>query len=117
MDETEHRLADINSGLDSTINIVWNEIKYKAVLKKNTAIFPLTKCNPGQLNQVFMNMLVNAAHAIEKQGEITVKTWDNGNSIYISISDTGCGIPQDKLNDIFEPFLQLKNSVKAPGLG
>ncbi|MFA4830353.1 MAG: PAS domain S-box protein, partial [Thermodesulfovibrionales bacterium] len=117
MDETEHRLADINSGLDSTINIVWNEIKYKAVLKKEYGNIPLTKCNLGQLNQVFMNMLVNAAHAIEKQGEITVKTWDNGNSIYISIADTGCGIPQDKLNDIFEPFFTTKELGKGTGLG
>ncbi|KAF0143897.1 MAG: two-component system NtrC family sensor kinase [Nitrospirae bacterium] len=117
MDETEHRLADINSGLDSTINIVWNEIKYKAVLKKEYGNIPLTRCNLGQLNQVFMNMLVNAAHAIEKQGEITVKTWDNGDSIYISISDTGCGIPQDKLNDIFEPFFTTKELGKGTGLG
>ncbi|MBI5212655.1 MAG: response regulator, partial [Nitrospirae bacterium] len=75
VDEPKHKTVDINSGIESTINIVWNELKYKATVKKEYGDIPLTKCNPGQLNQVFMNILVNAAHAIEKQGEIAIKTW------------------------------------------
>ncbi|MBZ0156725.1 MAG: hypothetical protein K8I29_11025, partial [Alphaproteobacteria bacterium] len=67
-DETEYKTADINAGIESTVNIVWNELKYKAVLKKEYGEIPLVRCNIGQLNQVFMNILVNAAHAIEKQG-------------------------------------------------
>ena len=65
LDEAEHKVADINAGLESTINIVWNELKYKATLIKDFGNIPPTKCRPGQLNQVFMNLLINAAHAID----------------------------------------------------
>ncbi len=117
IDEAEWKMADINAGIESTINIVWNELKYKATVKKEYGDMPLTKCNPGQLNQVFMNILVNAAHAIEKQGEITMKTWHDNGYIYISISDTGCGIPADKIDRIFEPFFTTKEVGKGTGLG
>ncbi|MEW6739762.1 MAG: PAS domain-containing protein [Nitrospirota bacterium] len=117
VDEAEWKMADINSCIESTINIVWNELKYKATIKKEYGNIPLTKCNPGQLNQVFMNMLVNAAYAIEKQGEITIKTWLENGYIYVSISDTGCGIPADKINRIFEPFFTTKEVGKGTGLG
>lgn len=115
--DEEYKLADINAGIESTISIVWNEIKYKAVLKKECGNIPLTQCNLGQLNQVFMNILVNAAHAIEKQGAIVVKTWHDSGQIYISISDTGSGIPEDKLGRIFEPFFTTKDVGKGTGLG
>ena len=117
IDEAENKMADINDGLNSTINIVWNELKYKVTLKKEYGNIPMTKCNPGQLNQVFMNMLVNSAHAIEKQGGITVKTWSDSGHIYVSIADTGCGIPPDKINRIFEPFFTTKDVGKGTGLG
>ena len=117
IDEAEWKMADINAGIESTINMVWNELKYKATVKKEYGDIPLTKCNPGQLNQVFMNMLINAAHAIEKQGEITVKTWHGSGFIYISISDTGKGIPSENLNRIFEPFFTTKEVGKGTGLG
>ena len=117
VDDSEQKLADINAGLESTINIVWNELKYKAVVKKEYGEIPQTKCNLGQLNQVFMNMLVNAAHAIDKQGEITIRTWEEDGYIYASVSDTGSGIPADKLNRIFEPFYTTKEVGKGTGLG
>ncbi|NWF97851.1 MAG: response regulator [Nitrospirae bacterium] len=117
IDEAEFKMANINEGIESTINIVWNELKYKARLNKEYGDIPLTKCNPGQLNQVFMNILVNAAQAIEKKGEITVKTWANDGYINIEISDTGCGIPEDKIGRIFEPFFTTKEVGKGTGLG
>ena len=117
VDEAELKMADINAGIESTINIVWNELKYKVVLKKEYGDLPQIKCNPGQLNQVFMNMLVNAAHAIEKQGEIGIRTWAGNGAIHISISDTGGGIPKDKLSRIFEPFFTTKEIGKGTGLG
>ena len=64
-----------------------------------------------------MNLLVNAAHAIEKQGEISIKTWCDGEWIHISISDTGCGIPGENLNKIFDPFFTTKEVGKGTGLG
>ena len=117
VDESEHKSVDINAGIESTINIVWNELKYKATVKKKYGDIPPTKCKAGQLNQVFMNILVNAAHAIERQGEITVKTWHENNDIFVSISDTGHGIPADKINRIFEPFFTTKEVGKGTGLG
>lgn len=117
VDEAEHKMTDINAGIESTVNIVWNELKYKVTLKKGYGDIPMIKCNPGQLNQVFMNMLLNAADAIESQGEIGIKTWDDKDNIYVSISDTGSGIPADKIGRIFEPFYTTKEVGKGTGLG
>jgi two-component system, NtrC family, sensor kinase len=117
LDETELKGADINAGLESTINIVWNELKYKTTLYKEYGDIPVIQCNPGQLNQVFMNILINSAQAIEKQGEIRVRSWYENGHVSISISDTGCGIPQDKLHRIFEPFFTTKEIGKGTGLG
>ncbi|MDA8084589.1 MAG: PhnD/SsuA/transferrin family substrate-binding protein [Nitrospiraceae bacterium] len=117
VDEAEQKMADINAGLESTLNIVWNELKYKAVLKKEFGDIPDTKCNLGQLNQVFMNILVNAAHAIEKQGEIGIRTWFEEGQIHVRISDTGSGIPADSIGRIFEPFYTTKEVGKGTGLG
>ena len=116
-DESEFKMADINAGIESTINIVWNELKYKATLKKEFGDIPPTKCNIGQLNQVFMNILVNAAHAIPAHGTITVKTWSAGSNIYVSITDTGTGIPADILSKIFDPFFTTKEVGSGTGLG
>jgi two-component system NtrC family sensor kinase len=117
IDEKEYKISDINAGLDSTINIVWNELKYKSAVKKEYGDIPMTKCNQGQLNQVFMNLLVNAAQAIEKQGEIFVRTRHEGSHIFVSVSDNGRGIPKEILNRVFEPFFTTKEVGKGTGLG
>jgi len=117
VDEAEKKHVDINECIKSTITIVWNELKYKATLTKEYGELPLTKCYPQQINQVFMNLLVNAAHAIEKQGDIKIKTWHEDGFIFASVSDTGHGIPNDQLNKIFEPFFTTKEVGKGTGLG
>jgi PAS domain S-box-containing protein len=117
VDQAEYKLAQINECIESTINIVWNELKYKATVKKEYGDIPLTKCYPQQLNQVFMNLLVNAAHSIEKQGIITITSWSENGSIIISVSDTGCGIKPANMNRIFEPFFTTKEVGKGTGLG
>jgi two-component system NtrC family sensor kinase len=117
IDESAYKMADINSGIESTIKVLWNEFKYKVTLKKEYGDIPVTRCNLQQLNQVFMNILMNAAYAIETRGEIRVKTWSDGIYIYISISDTGSGIPEDKINRVFEPFFTTKEVGKGTGLG
>jgi len=78
-----------------------NESKYKATLIKDFGNIPPTKCRPGPLNQVFMNLLINAAHAIAQHGEIRLKTWQDNGSINITISDTRCGIPEGVQKRIF----------------
>jgi len=117
VDEAEHKEADINECLESTLNIVWNELKYKATITKEYGEIPILKCYPQQLNQVFVNLLVNASHAIEKQGEIKIKTWNGDGKIKISVSDTGAGIEKDKVEKIFEPFFTTKPVGKGTGLG
>ncbi|RJQ20818.1 MAG: PAS domain S-box protein [Nitrospiraceae bacterium] len=117
LDEADYKHANINECIESTLNIVWNELKYKTTVEKEYGELSLTKCYPQQLNQVFMNLLVNAAQAIEKQGEIRIKTWNGNGFINVSISDNGGGIPEDKLSRIFEPFYTTKPVGKGTGLG
>jgi two-component system NtrC family sensor kinase len=117
VDEADHKFADINAGIESTINIIWNEMKYKTTIVKEYGDLPQIRCNPGQLNQVFLNLLVNAAHAIEKNGEIRIKTWFKDSRIFISVSDTGCGMPDEIRKRIFEPFFTTKEIGKGTGLG
>ena len=116
-DDNELKLADINTGLESALNIVWNELKYKATVKKEFGQIPLTKCNPGRLSQVFMNILINAVQAIDTQGVIIIKSWHADRNIYVSICDTGCGIPEETLSRIYEPFFTTKEVGKGTGLG
>jgi two-component system, NtrC family, sensor kinase len=117
LDEEKLQMADLNQGLESTLNIVWNELKYKATIKKSFGEIPETLCNPGQLNQVFMNLLVNAAQAIEDKGQIEIMTRREEDAIIIDIADTGRGIPAEQLNRIFEPFFTTKEVGKGTGLG
>ena len=110
-------LADIHAGLDSTINIVWNDLKYKVDLLKRYGELPPVECLPSQLNQVFLNILVNAGHAIEQRGQITITTRAEGEHVFVEISDTGKGIAQEHLARVFEPFFTTKPIGKGTGLG
>lgn len=114
----EWSLADVHEGLESTINIVNNEIKYKAELMKDYGVLPQIECLPSQLNQVFMNMLVNAAHAIEARGTISIRTTlRDEREVCIEISDTGRGISPEHVTRIFDPFFTTKPVGKGTGLG
>lgn len=117
MDDTESRLSDIHECLESTIGIVWNELRHKAAVKKDYGAIPLLYCHPQQLNQVFMNLLINASHAIERWGEISIRTWANEQNLFIAIGDTGCGISPENLPRIFEPFFTTKAAGIGTGLG
>jgi len=117
VDQATRQTVDIHECLDSTINIVWNELKYKARVEKDyQATTPIT-CFPQQLNQVFLNLLVNAAHAIEKDGLITIKTGQDGDYLMIAVTDNGCGMPPEIVSRIFEPFFTTKEVGKGTGLG
>ncbi|MCM0080400.1 PAS domain S-box protein [Geomonas sp. Red32] len=117
IDDSQASWVDLNECLESTITIAWNELKYKTTLKRDYGQLPQVKCLAQQLNQVFLNILVNAAHAIEKQGDITVATRHEGDQVSIAIGDTGCGIPPEVVNRIFEPFFTTKEIGKGTGLG
>ena len=109
--------ADLNECLKSTLNIVHNELKYKARVITDFGSVPEVRCRPGEINQVFMNLLVNACHAIERQGEIRVSTRTEEGAVVVSIADTGCGIPEEIRGRIFDPFFTTKPVGKGTGLG
>jgi signal transduction histidine kinase len=110
-------LADLHKGLDSTLNIVWNELKYKARVVKTYGELPRVECIPSELNQVFLNILVNAGQAIEQNGVITVATSLEGSEAVVAIGDDGAGIPEEVLPRIFDPFFTTKTVGAGTGLG
>jgi len=117
VDKAELEHTDLNKGIESTLNIAWNELKYKAQVIKDFGNIPLVKCYPQRINQVFMNILVNAAQAIEDKGEIRIATRADNGYVEIKISDTGRGIPPEVLPRIFDPFFTTKEVGKGTGLG
>jgi signal transduction histidine kinase len=115
--EDDWHWVDLHAGLETTLNIVWNELKYKAVVNKQYGTLPLIYGLASQLNQVFMNLLVNAAHAIDTSGIVTLRTGQTGEEVWIEIEDTGSGIAPENLTRIFDPFFTTKPVGKGTGLG
>lgn len=113
--------SDIHKGLDSTLNIAANEIKYRANVIKDYGTLPLVYCKLSEINQVFLNLIINACQAFNNDalGTITIKTWHDTDDkkVYIMISDNGCGIPEENLKKIFDPFFTTKPIGVGTGLG
>ncbi len=103
--------------MDSTLNVASNEIRYKAEVIKMYAGLPEVECMPSQINQVFLNLLVNAVQAIETKGVITIRTGGQGGEVWIEVEDTGKGIAAENLKKIFDPFFTTKPVGKGTGLG
>ncbi len=117
LDDVTYKEADINECMEITINIAWNEIKYRATVNKEYGTIPKIKCLAHEINQVFLNLIINASQAIDNYGEINIKTWHEEKYVFISVSDTGCGIAKENLNKIFDPFFTTKDVGKGTGLG
>lgn len=117
VDEAEWQIADLNEGMESTLNVVANELKYKAEVMRQYGQLPPVRCIPAQVNQVLMNLLVNAAQAIENRGTITVRSGSDGQLAWIEVQDTGKGMSPDTQKRIFEPFFTTKPVGKGTGLG
>ncbi len=117
VDHADWQDADINAGLDSTLNVVMNEVKYKAEIRKDYQALPPVHCIAAQLNQVFMNLIVNAAHAIPERGTITLATRAQGDWVCIEVGDTGTGMSEEVKRRIFEPFFTTKPVGQGTGLG
>jgi len=109
--------ADINRGLESTLKIVKNELKHKARVVKDFEALPEISCFPQQLNQVFMNILLNAAQAIPASGEIRIRTRLENEQVEIMIKDNGMGIEEENLSRVFDPFFTTKDVGEGTGLG
>jgi signal transduction histidine kinase/ActR/RegA family two-component response regulator len=117
IDEAEVKDADINEGILSALKMVHNELKYHCEIKTELGDIPIIQCYPGQLNQVFLNMLINASQAIKDRGTVTLSTTKTPTHILISIKDTGCGIPEELLSKLYDPFFTTKEVGQGTGLG
>lgn len=117
LDQHKVENSDLNKGLDSVLVIANNVLKNKVEIIKDYGEIPKISCSPSQLNQVFLNLIVNAAQAIENTGTITLRTSSANNCVNVSIEDTGKGIPADILPRIFDPFFTTKEIGKGTGLG
>lgn len=119
----EMAAADLNQALLSTMTVARNELKYVAGMETQFGELPPVECNVGELNQVFLNLLVNAAHAIAdvvkdgEKGRIAIRTAREGDMVLISISDTGAGIPEEIRAKIFDPFFTTKEVGRGTGQG
>jgi signal transduction histidine kinase len=111
-------LTDINDCIESTLKMVWNELKYHCKIEKELANIPQIECMGGQINQVLMNLFINAAHAMEgTNGVLGIQTLTQSDTIQIRVSDNGKGIEDEHLSHIFEPFFTTKPVGQGTGLG
>ena len=117
LDEAERKKVNIHEGIESTLSLMRHQLKSRIRIVKCFGDIPEIECYPNELNQVFMNILVNAAQAIKHRGEITVKTWREGDRVKIAISDTGVGIPPENLSKVFDPGFTTKGVGLGTGLG
>jgi hemerythrin-like metal-binding protein len=117
VDQTGRQLANLNAAMESTLNVVSNELKYKAEVVRELGDIPEVDCDPAQINQVFMNLLVNAAHAIEHRGTIFVRSGIADDGVWFEVEDTGKGMSDAVMSRIFEPFFTTKAVGQGTGLG
>lgn len=109
--------VDLHKGIDSTLNMLRNELKGKIDIIKDYADLPEVECLPSQINQVFMNIISNAVYAIETQGQINITSGLDGDKVWVSFTDNGNGIADSDKNRIFDPFFTTRPVGKGTGLG
>ncbi len=117
MDQNEFMKANLNDSLESTLMLLHNTYKNRIEINKEYGNIPEIDCYPGQINQVFMNILSNAVQAITGEGSIFIKTWQEGDQVKISLKDTGAGMTDEVRKKIFNPFFTTKEVGKGTGLG
>jgi len=118
LDEAEIKRVDIHEGIDSTIRLLSRYYSSgRLELRREYGVLPLVSCYASQLNQVWMNLLANAAQSLPNRGTVTISTRQDGDSVEVSISDNGCGVPPDQLSRIFDPFFTTKPVGEGTGLG
>ena len=117
LDEAELKEADIEHGISDTLMLVHHDLKYRITVERDFGNIPKVACYPGRLNQVFLNLLVNASQAIDGEGNITIKTWATDTEVHVSITDTGIGIAKENIAKLFEPGFTTKGVGVGTGLG
>jgi signal transduction histidine kinase len=117
LDEAELKTVDIHRGLDDSLMLVHHQNKDAIKIHKEYGSVPQVACYPDRLNQVFLNLLVNAQQSIVDKGEIAVRTFLRDGKVHIEITDTGKGIPEDQVKNIFDPGFTTKGVGVGTGLG
>jgi len=117
LDEAELKKAVIHEGLEDTLTLIHHELKHNITVHREYGDIPAISCFPGQLNQVFLNILINAKQAINGKGEITITTFTKNNKVHVSIKDTGNGISNEDLKKVFDPGFTTKGVGVGTGLG
>jgi len=121
VERAERSAVDVNYAIECAITMAFNEIKYRAKLVKDLGRVPAVWGSDGKLSQVFLNLLINASHAIDEgdpaNNRVSIRTWADGDSAFAEITDTGKGIPTEHLPRIFEPFFTTKPMGIGSGLG
>ncbi len=117
LDEAPMKSVDLNEGLESTLTLLHNQLKKRVEVVREYGALPLVECVPSQINQVFMNLLVNAIEAIPEKGVIRIRTEKEGGTAKVSITDTGRGIAREKLDRLFEPSFTTQRGRIGAGLG
>jgi hemerythrin-like metal-binding protein len=116
-DPAEMQSTDLLAGLENTLSVAWNKLKDKAEVVRELNPLPPVRCIPGQINQVFMNLLLNAAQAIESRGIITLQSGHDDKGAWIAIADSGCGMTEEVRKHLFEPFFTTRPIGQGTGLG
>ena len=117
IDQAEKQAVGINSCVELTLSLISNELKEKKNIRTDFSDLPLIECTPHKLNQVFLNIILNALHAIEDNGEVAIRTNCDQKNIYVVIQDTGVGISEHEMARIFEPFFTTREVGSGKGLG
>jgi two-component system NtrC family sensor kinase len=117
LDEGETKVVDVTEGIESTLKIIAHLMKDRIDVEREYGPVPKVECYPGPLNQVFMNLLVNATQAIQSKGKITIRVSEAEGMVRVAIADTGCGIPAEVIQRIFDPFFTTKPVGAGTGLG
>lgn len=117
VDQSARQPADLNAGMQCTIDVVWNELKYKATVIRELGELPLVTCAPAEINQVFMNLLLNAAQAIEDHGTIHVRSGRAEGGVWFEVEDNGSGMSEEVRHHLFEPFFTTRPVGTGTGLG
>ncbi|MFQ5602707.1 MAG: PAS domain S-box protein [bacterium] len=117
LDEAELKTVDIHEGLEDTLTLIHHEIKHKIQVVKDYGKIKPISCYPGRLNQVYLNLFINAKQAIPDRGQIVVRTYQKEQYVFIEIRDDGVGIPQEKISKIFDPGFTTKGVGVGTGLG
>lgn len=117
LDEDIPKKVDLLINIENTLFLLRNRISDQISIVREFNDIPMVDCYPGQINQVFMNLLQNSLDALAGQGTLTLKAWQDGNDVFLSFGDNGSGIPENILPKIFDPFFSTKEIGQGVGLG